>query len=369
MTRFAPAVLGAFLAVASACASSQAHRSTEPYALLLPNDQSGPDPLPDNTRRIGTEPPVEKASLEAIEERLARARRLYRDLAFRASLDELNRAREGLEARLMSEQVYELLDRLFLLRALDQLALGDPEMAREALRQAAILRPERTSLDPAEFSPEVRAEYDTVRETLETEAPFALATETEPPGAELTLDGRKAGTTPIRVRLHRGRHYLVFRAPDHIAYARVVDVERESPAELRVELQALSLAQTAGQLAELDAAAFAALDSSSRARLLPAAEGATPVHIGSEGAGWRAALLDSTNGDIRLAATVETSNLNLAVPALVDMLRDAPQPKPLVRKWWFWTVIGAAVVATSVGLYFGLRNEPEPQLIIAGPSP
>ena len=62
------------------------------------------------------------------------------------------------------------------------------------------------SLDPAEFSPDVRAEYDAVRDALATEAAFALATETEPPGAELTLDGRKVGRTPISVRLHRGRH-------------------------------------------------------------------------------------------------------------------------------------------------------------------
>ncbi len=368
MTRFAVA-LGAFLAVASGCASSQVHRSSEPYALLLPSHEPGPDRLPANTHRMETEPPMKKTSLEAIEDRLGRARRLYRDLAFRASLNELARAREELEAHLGSKEVYELLDRLFLLRALGQLALGDPGQAREALRQAAILRPERTSLDPAEFSPEVRAEYEAVREALETEAPFALATESEPPGAKLTLDGREAGTTPIRVRLHRGRHYFVFRAPDRIAQSRVVDVDGESPAQLRVELELLSPAQIAGQLAELDGAAFAALDNGSRIRLVPVARGATPVHIGADGAGWRAALLNPANGDIRLSATTGTSNLNLAMPELVDVLRDAPQPKPLVREWWFWTAIGAAVVAASLGLYFGLRDQPEPQLIIAGPNP
>ncbi len=369
MTRMAAVAMGTLVLVLFGCAGTQAHRSDEPYALLLPNHEAGPDPLPDNTHRIDTDPPRKEASIDAIEPQLAQARRLYRDLAFRASLDELERAQKELEARLGSNEVYDLLDRLFLLRALDQLALGNPDQARDALRQAAILRPERASLDPAEFSPDVRSEYNTVREALETEAAFALATETEPPGATLTLNGRGVGETPIQVRLYRGRHYLVFRAPGQIAQQRVVEVDGEPPPLLRVELEALSPAQLAGELAELDAAAFAALDSTSRVQLVPAANGAIPVHIGSQNAGWGAALLDPSNGDIRLSATTATSSLNPAVPELVSSLRDAPHPEPLVRKWWFWTVIGAAVVATSLGLYFGLRNEPEPQLIIARENP
>ena len=369
MTRVLSTAMIAALAVMFGCAGSQAHRNNEPYALLLPNRESGPHPLPENTRVIDTEPPPEEASMESIEGRLTHARRLYRDLAFRASLDELDRIQEELEARLGAEEAYDLLDRVFLLRALDELALGDLEQARGTLKQAAMLRPERTSLDPAEFSPDVRAEYNTVLHTLRTEAALALAAQTEPPGAELTLDGRKVGLAPISVRLHRGRHYLVFRATNHITQQRVVDVEVEPLAPLRVELEALSPAQVAGQLAELDAAAFGALDSVSRVGLVPAADEAAPVHIGSQGAGWGAALLDPLSGDIRLTATSETPNLNLAVPELVYSLRDVPHPRPLVRKWWLWTVVGAAVLATSLGLYFGLRKEPEPQLIIRVPNP
>ena len=369
MTRVLPILMGTVLTVVSGCAGSQAHRNNEPYALLLPNHEPGPDPLPENTHLIEAEPPPEDASLKSIEGRLTRARRLYRDLTFRASLDELARAQEELEAHLESTEAYDLLDRVFLLRALDELALGHLEQARGAFRQAAILRPERTSLDPAEFSPDVRAEYDAVRDTLATEAAFALAAETEPSGAKVTSDGRKAGHTPTSLRLHRGRHYLVFRAPHHVAHRQVVDIDDEPPAPLRVELEALSSEQVAGQLAELDAAAFAALDSIARLGLVPAADGATPVHIGSQDSGWGAALLDPISGDIRLTAAAGASSLNLAVPDLVYSLRDEQRPKPLVRKWWFWTVIGAAVVVTSLGLYMGLRKQPEPQLVIGRLNP
>ena len=215
----------------------------------------------------------------------------------------------------------------------------------------------------------MRVEYDAVRDTLATEAAFALAAETEPSGAEVTLDGRKVGHTPISLRLHRGRHYLVFRAPNRVAHRQVVDIGNEPLAPLRIELKPLSPAQVAGRLAELDAPAFAALDSVARIGLVPAADGATPVHIGSKDTGWGAALLDPSSGGIRLTATVGASSLNLAVPDLVYSLRDEQRPKPLVRKWWFWTVIGAAVVATSLGLYMGLRKQPEPQLVIGPLNP
>jgi hypothetical protein len=231
--------------------------------------------------------------MASIEQRILRARRLYRDLAFEASLEELSRAQAELEARLDSENSYRALDDAVLLRALDELALGNQQAARDAFRQAVILRPERTSLDPAEFAPDVRAEYERVRDGLRREAPLPLATESEPSRAELELNGRPAGLTPMSVRLHDGRHYLVFRSPGHVAMPRIVDVDGEPMAVLRVSLDPL------------------ATDSS---------------------------------------------------PA------DPPSSKPLVRKWWFWTVIGVAVVGTSLGLYFGLRKPPETQLVIARPA-
>lgn len=357
--------LGALVLAVGGCAGSQASRHSEPYALLIPNGETAPDPLPNNTTLIEAEPPPDEPSLEPIAGRLTRARRLYRDLAFEASLEELRRAQEKLEAQLTSERTYGLLDRTHLLRALDELALGRMDPAWDALRQSALLRPHRDGLDPAEFSPEVRTEYARAREALQTEAPFAMRVDTEPTGAELLVDGVQTGRTPASVRLHRGRHYLVFRAPGYETEARVVDVADEQAPSLRIELEPLSETRVAGELAELDAAEFSQLESSLRLRLVPSAGTALPVHIGKQSLGWAASLVERGSGDIRAGASSKVPNLELAVPELVSALRDTPQKKPLVRKWWFWTVIGVAVVGTSLGLYFGLRKQPEPQLVIA----
>jgi len=293
MTRtFSAALLGVSIAVLG-CAGANGSGPGEPSAELRPNDTVGGELPRDDEGVMESDPTKTKPSMASIEQRIQRARRLYRDLAFQASLDELSRAQEELEARLDAEDTYQVLDDAMLLRALDELALGNQQAARNALRQAVILRPKRTSLDPAEFAPDVRAEYEQVRDGLRREAPLPLPTESEPSGAELELDGRQAGLTPMSVRLHDGRHYLVFRSPGHIAAPRILDVDGEPLGVLRVGLDPLD-----------------------------------PVFT----------------------------------PA------DASPTKPLVRKWWFWTVIGVAVVGTSLGLYFGLRNQPETQLVIARPA-
>lgn len=293
MRRAVSAALLSLAVVAGGCAGAGGRGQPEPDAELRPNDTAGGELPQEDEPGVESDSTNARPSMASIEQRILRARRLYRDLAFQASLDELSRAQEELEVRLDAENTYQTLDGAVLLRALNELALGNQQAARDALRQAVILRPERTSLDPAEFAPDVRAEYELVRNDLRREAPLALATESEPSGAELELDGRPAGLTPMSVRLHDGRHYLVFRSPGHFAAPRIIDVDGEPMGVLRVELDPLD-------------------------------PGYSPA--------------------------------------------DAPPTKPLVRKWWFWTVIGVAVVGTSLGLYFGLRNQPETQLVIARPA-
>ena len=293
MTRTFSAALLSLAVVAVGCAGAGGRGQEDPYAELRPNDTAGGELPQEEKPVVASDSTNAGPSMASIEQRILRARRLYRDLAFEASLEALTRAQEELEARLDVQNTYRALDDAVLLRALDELALGNQQAARDALRQAVLLRPERTSLDPAEFSPDVRAEYERVRDGLHRAAPLPLATESDPSGAELELDGRPAGLTPMSVRLHDGRHYLVFRSPGHFAAPRIIDVDGESMGVLRVELDPLD---------------------------------------------------------------------SVFTPA------DALPTKPLVRKWWFWTVIGAAVVGTSLGLYFGLRKPPEPQLVIARPA-
>ncbi len=293
MMRTFTAALLSLAVFALGCAGANGQGQSEAPGALSSNETTGGELSQGTTQ--ATEPVATNGGppQASIERRIQVARRLYRDLAFQASLDELRRAQEELEARLDAETTYPSLDDIVLMRALDELALGNPQAARAALRQAVILRPERISLDPAEFAPDVRAEYERVRDELRREAPLPLATESRPAGAELELNGRPAGLTPMSVRLHDGRHYLVFRSPGHLATPRIVDVEGVPLGVLRVELDPLEPVFT-------------------------------PV--------------------------------------------DASPTKPLVRKWWFWTVIGVAVVGTSLGLYFGLRKAPETQLVIARPA-
>ncbi len=367
MTRFGTKLFLMLTLAAGGCAGSQNGRHAEPFALLIAPGETVPDPLPEHTTRIETESEPEDASLRSVEARLARARRLYRDLAFEASLEELRRAQAELEAELAAMESYALLDRLFLLRGLDELALGRSKQANASFRQSLFLRPDRAALDPAEFAPDVRTAYARAAEPLRTEAPFALSVETAPARAEATVDGGSPSTTPLSLRLHVGRHYLVVRALGYETEARSLDVSDATESSLRVELEPLEGTRLAGQLAELDARQFVALDPALRLRLAPLAGGASPVHLGRTGSGWGATLFDTKSGKIRATRVSSNPRLDQALPELVEALRAALQKKALVRQWWLWTVVGVVVVGATLGLYFGLREQPEPQLVIAGP--
>ena len=57
------------------------------------------------------------------------------------------------------------------------------------------------------------------------------------------------------------------------------------------------------------------------------------------------------------------------VPADREPATPTKPRKPVVRTWWFWTVIGAAVVGTSLGLGLGLglRDREPGRLVVYGP--
>ena len=40
----------------------------------------------------------------------------------------------------------------------------------------------------------------------------------------------------------------------------------------------------------------------------------------------------------------------------------SPEKKSVVKKWWFWTAIGAAVTVAATGAYLGAKAAETPQL-------
>lgn len=93
--------------------------------------------------------------------------------------------------------------------------LGHAGRAAESqaiLALALALDPDRP-ITLAEFSPDIVDAVEAVRRAAAARATRELAVTTEPPGADLTIDGKPAGRSPAHVPLAVGQHVVVARMP------------------------------------------------------------------------------------------------------------------------------------------------------------
>ena len=116
MMRTFTAALLSLAVFALGCAGANGQGQSEAPGALSSNETTGGELSQGTTQ--ATEPVATNGGppQASIERRIQVARRLYRDLAFQASLDELRRAQEELEARLDAETTYPSLDDIVLMR-------------------------------------------------------------------------------------------------------------------------------------------------------------------------------------------------------------------------------------------------------------
>ena len=168
---------------------------------------------------------------------------LYRDLRFSESLAKLGEAQAALEQQ-ADAQAIRLLQDVFIYRGMNELALGNREAATENFRASASLDPSRT-LDEGAFAPEVRSLFGDVQSNLRARVPANVTVETNPVGAVLFLDGKRAGMTPITVTVPPGRHYVAFRAPGFRPHVRRIEVDGAQADPIRVVLAEEPFSRTA----------------------------------------------------------------------------------------------------------------------------
>jgi hypothetical protein len=160
---------------------------------------------------------------------------------------------------------------------------------------------------------EVRETIRTMRDLLGT-----LELTTSPGDAQVLVDGVPVPPSRTkRLLLRPGPHLVVARAGDRQSEARIEVLARE------VRTLHLSVPVTAAVAPDL-----------ARSEPEPSASPTAPVKAAAPGRSW------------------------YDTPP-----RPAEAPTPIHRRWWFWTVIGAAVAAGAVatGLAVGLRDEEPPE--------
>lgn len=284
----------------------------------------------------------------------------------------------------------EQLVNVYLANALARCRLGQQRECERRLARVFVFR-EGLSYDTDLFPADLEGIFDRVQaRTLEgRRAPLEIRT--EPEGAEIYIDGRSYGPSPARADdLLVGDHYVTIKMLDRVRVVRRVNLGRNG-SEVNIELEpnprALlvsspeAFAALSAELGEARAGANirslgATLGAAQVviARLDEAPEGATlhvylydvrtrfllaqreaTIALGEQGIEQARLLVADLYDGVDLSGAVE----------LVEEANPERRAEPW-EEWWFWTSIGAAVVAVGVGVGVGVSIASEPPAVPDG---
>lgn len=270
----------------------------------------------------------------------------------------------------------------YMLSAVGHCRAGNTRRCQERFREVVAFR-EGLEYDEERYGPEAADEFDRVRLRTINGRRGTLVVETEPSGAEVYIDGRSYGPSPVRVEgLLEGGHYVTLKEINH--FKKIVRVEvrgsRETTEtivlEVNREADLVASENTQDRLRDEvgEPRALQYIQSVGRQLgttqlmigvLRPAAGGA--VHVNLYLYHMRTHHLQ---GNVQETVTVDEVGMDLAAELAgrlyegvdldggIEAPEDAtvivePQPE-VYEQWWFWTAIGGGVAVVVAGIIIGV---------------
>lgn len=300
----------------------------------------------------------EAAQLEA-QRRITQAEDAFSRFDYSGATTQLNEALELLRPLARRATGRAELARTHLTLAMVLHVHGERDAALEELRTCVHLDPE-CAPDPARHPPELIELHRAVTEGGGEDA--TLTVTTDPPGAHVSLDGRREERTPATWEgIPPGRHYVTIERDGFLPEVHLINVASGAPAER-------AFALTLGSESARASAALRALQ----------ADGLEAERL------WREQASNLTESDVLLVLSVTPGHLALAAydarggilgePLERDSdhgdaaraFLDGALPPPTVPwygQWWFWTpvALGVAVgLAIITGFVF---NTPDVRIV------
>lgn len=254
---------------------------------------------------------------------------------------------------------------------------GRLRVARTALRRLFVWRPQH-QYDVAQFPAEHIPLVEQERAAVEKLARGSLNIETEPPGAQVYVDGRFVGVSPtVALGLTVGDHFVTLKKSGFIRAGGRAEVSQH---EQRSYTQALTrsekylllqqaIAQARTQLgaakvptpvADAGRVLFVRQIIFAELRPLPGRLLDVRAYLYDLRSGLRLnqVQLQLASRDQRAVATLaRLLYANVRYDGTIEAPPEAPPPRraakaPLHRRWWFWTAVGAgaAAVATAIAI-------------------
>lgn len=308
-------------------------------------------------------PEADAGALDEISRTVAAASRLMEGMETAEASERLAHAEQLARRYRLGDATRVQLAEIFFRRGILFLWEGEEGRSRELFVRSRTLRPEFLP-DPALYSPAVRAAWS---RAASRPAPAAeLLVQSLPAGAHIEVDGVTAGTTPRRVQVPFGGPVRVRLALDgyrseervgqwlpgdsgllEVTLAR--DPASDLPDVLPGEPEGTATARILGEIAERSGAARVAV------LVLGGHGGRRALRVVSMKRGDRAAsLLGETpwaEGEDSAEEVADRASRMLAAAGWPVRTEDAPAP--WYRKWWVWTLLGAAVAGAAAGLSGG----------------
>ena len=278
----------------------------------------------------------------------------------------------------------ERLGRVYIFLGASRLLNGDNTGAQESFTQAVLAAP-GLQPDAKLFGQDVQELFASARQALAKKARGSLTIDSLPGGAQVRVQGRVLGTTPVKdVELAPGPHQVVLTLPGYVPHGTFHEVPAGDSTELRPSLE-----PTPGMASLLKAVDQAATPRALEARTPPpealdVAEqvGARYVVLASvtkDAKGRLSAVLHAWDADTKSRLrglemrAEDTQGRQRAVDQLHDFVtgkRVTPAPTPfvmpeVVQKPWFWGVVGGVAVATTAGVL--LATQPIGSKPLLGP--
>lgn len=217
----------------------------------LKSDLYEPDVVLDIVR------PRPTRSLEDVERQVESARTLFYNGQHDRALDLLKQALAELERAPLAGQPWKVTAQALALQGVVLTSLNKKGDAAEAFRR--VLRVEPThSLSSDEFTPSVISQFESFRKELARQKKGVTQVQSTPPGAEVLIEGRVMGVTPLKLELTPSTYRLAVRANDRVSYLRVIAVPRDAQIQIDLTSEGALVTQAPLCLAAKDKVAEAA---------------------------------------------------------------------------------------------------------------
>jgi hypothetical protein len=307
-------------------------------------------------------PVADEEALEAISKSLGEAIRHMDRMETEAAASGLADTEERARSFRFGESTRPYLAEVFLRRGILFLWEGDPGKAEEMFARSRALRPE-FSPDPAMFSPPFLDAWK--RAGLRPPPQAELLVTSLPPGAKIYLDGEEAGTTPARVHVSGP-------GPVHIRVLAEGYLRGERTGQwLPGDFDSLEFPLVPDRNAVLAEILSSSPDGKEAGPILSrmlVETGArrTALLLLEEGIGGPVMRVVSQDREQDVPAVLGTVKWNggnegtgQVAASTIEMLQKAGWPaqpgtdvalSPWYHQWWFWTLVGVAVVGVAAGI-------------------